>query len=73
MRNIYGIRRVERVRTSLIREGYGCELSVQERTKKNVLKWFDVVGRIGDERLVRRVYLTNVEVNIERGRRQKEQ
>ena len=38
--NIFGIRGVDRVRNSLIRERCWCELSVLERIERNVLKWF---------------------------------
>ena len=37
MRNICGLRRVDRVTNAIIRESYGCELSVLERIKRNVL------------------------------------
>ena len=36
MRNICGIRRVDRVRNAIIRERCGCELSVLERIERNV-------------------------------------
>ena len=38
LRNICGIRRVNRVRNPIIREKCGCELSVLERIERNVLK-----------------------------------
>ena len=40
LRNICDIRRVDRVRKAIIRERYGCELSVPERIERNVLKRF---------------------------------
>ena len=43
MRNICGIRRVDRVRNAIIRESCRCELSVLERIERNVLKWFGYV------------------------------
>ena len=61
MRNICAIRRVNRVRNVIIRERCGCELSVLERIERNVLKWFGHVERMGEERLVKRVYQANVE------------
>ena len=70
LRNICGIRRVDRVRNA-IRESCGCELSVLERNEGNVLKWFGHVERMGEERLVKRVYRGNVEGNRGRGRPQR--
>ena len=45
LRNVCGIRRVDRIRNSLIRER--CELSVLERMEGNVFKWFGHVERMG--------------------------
>ena len=45
-----------------------CELSLLERIKRNVLKWFGHVERMGEGRLVKRMYRANVEGN----RREKE-
>ena len=59
LRNICGIRRVDKVRNAVIR--YGCELSLLERIERNVLKWFGHVERRGEERLVKRVCRGNVE------------
>ena len=50
LRNICGIRRVDRVRNAIIRERCGCELSLLERIERNVLKWFRHVERKGKER-----------------------
>ena len=50
LRNICGIRRVDRVRNAIIREMCGCELSALERNERNV---FGHVERMGEERLVR--------------------
>ena len=63
MRNICGIRRVDRVRNAIIRERCGCELSVLERIERSVLKWFGHVERMGEEKLVRIVHRANVEGN----------
>ena len=65
MRNI---RRVERVRNAIIRERCGCELSVLEGIERNVLKWYRHVERMGEERLVKRVYQASMEDNRGRGR-----
>ena len=60
MRNICGIRRVDKVRNAIRREKCRCELSVMEIIKRNVLKLFGHVERMGEERLVKRVYRANV-------------
>ena len=49
MRNICGIRGVDRVRNG---ERCGCELRLLERIERNVSKWFGHVERMGEERLV---------------------
>ena len=61
LRNMCGIRRVNRVRNAIIRERCGNELSVLEKIDRNVLKWFGHVERMGEGRLVKRVYPANVE------------
>ena len=68
LRNIWGIRRVDRVRNSLIRERCGCGLSVMKRIERNVLKAFGHVESMGEERLVKRVHRANVEGNSGRRR-----
>ena len=45
LRNICDIRRLDRVRNSLIRERCGWELSVLERMERNLLKWFWACGK----------------------------
>ena len=65
MRNICGIRRVDRGRNAVVRER--CELSVLERIERKVLKWFGHVERVGEERLVKIMYRENVEGNRGRG------
>ena len=52
---------MDRVRKSLIRERCGFTLSVLERIERNVLKWFGLVERIEEERLVKRVYRANAD------------
>ena len=71
LRNICGVRRVDRVRNAIIRKRCGCELNALERIERNVLKCFRHVERVGEERLVKRVYQANVEGNRGRGRPQK--
>ena len=69
--NICGIRRVDRVRNTIIRERCGCELSVLERIERNVLKWSGSVERMGEKRLIKIMYQENMEGNRGRGRPQK--
>ena len=46
MRNRCGIRKVDRVRNAIIRERWGCELSLLEKkNERNMLKWFGHVER----------------------------
>ena len=66
LRNICGIRIVDRVRNAIKRERWRCELSVLEIIERNVLKWLGHAERMGEETLVKRVYQANVEGN--RGR-----
>ena len=67
LRNICEKRRVERVRNSLITQRCRWRLSVLERIERKVLKWFGLVKRIGEERLLKRVYRTNMKGNRARG------
>ena len=46
-------------------------MSVLERIERDVLKWFGHVERMGEERLLKRVYRANVEGNRGRGRPQR--
>ena len=46
LKYIYGIRRHDRVRNALMRERYGCELSVVKTVDQNVLKCCGHVGRV---------------------------
>ena len=55
----------------MIRERRRCELIVLERIERNMLKWFRHVERMGEERLIKRMYQANVEGNKGRGRPQR--
>ena len=44
---------------------------VLERIERNMLKWFRHVERMGEERLIKRMYQANVEGNKGRGRPQR--
>ena len=47
LRNICGIRRMDRVRNAIMRERCRYELSILERIEGNVLKWFRHVEKMG--------------------------
>ena len=49
------------MKNEIIRERRRCELCVLKRIERNVLKWFGHVERMGEERLVKRVYQANLE------------
>ena len=59
------------MRNEIIRGWCGYELSLLERIERDVLKWFGHEERMGEERLVKRVYLANVGGNREVGRSQR--
>ena len=59
------------MRNAIIIERCVCELNVLEGIERNVLKWFGYVERMGEERLVKKVYRANVKVNRKRGRPQR--
>ena len=71
LRNACGIRGVNRVRNAIIRERCRCGLNLQKIVERNVLKWFGRVERMGEERLIKRVYQANVDGNGGRRRPQR--
>ena len=72
LRNICGIRRVDRVRNAIIRERCRCELSVLEKIERNVLKGFGIWKEWERKGwLIKRVYQANVEGIRGRGRPQR--
>ena len=64
-RNICGIRRVVRVRNSLIRERCGCKLSILERNETNVSKGFRHVERLGWDRMVNMEVTGGIDCRVE--------
>ena len=71
MRNICRLRRVDRVPNVEIRRMCGKNVSVSQRVNQGILRWFGHVERMGDERLVKRVYESEVRGVRRRGRRRK--
>ena len=71
MRNICGLRRIDRVSNVEIRRMCGKNVSVSQRMDQGVLRWFGHVERMGNERLVKRVYESEVRGVRRRGRPRK--
>ena len=71
LRNICGIRRVDRVRSLQIREWCGCELSALERIGRNLIKYFGHVERRRKKKFLKKVYRATVKGNWGRGRSQR--
>ena len=68
LRNICGVRRVDRVRNVEVRRRCGKEANVGVKIGQSVLRWFGHVERMDEERLVKRVYEACVEGARRRGR-----
>merc|ERR1712002_206763 len=60
LRSICGVRRTDRVRNGEVRRRCGKNVGVGERMDQGVLRWFGHVERMGEERLVRKVYESDV-------------
>merc|ERR1712002_564159 len=60
LRNICGRRRIDRVPNLEIRGMCNKNVGVSERMDQGVLRWFGHVKRMGNERLVKRVYDSEV-------------
>ena len=71
MRNICGVRRIERVRNEEIRRRCGKNVSTSEKVEQNVLRWFGHIERMSDERLVKRMYNSDILGARRRGRPRK--
>ena len=71
LRNICGVRRIDRVSNAEIRRRCGKSGGVSQKMDQGVLRWFGHVERMGDERLARRVYESHVRGTRRRGRPRK--
>ena len=71
LRNISGIRRIDRVLNVEIRRRCGTNVSVSQRIDQSVLRRFGHVERMRDERMAKRVYESNVRGVRRRGRPRK--
>ena len=68
LRSMCGVTRMDRVRNEVVRERVGVPERLSERVDRKVLKWFGHVERMGNERLTKRVYVSEVEGERGRGR-----
>ena len=71
LRNICGVRRIDRVSNVEIRKRCGKNVSVSQRMDQGVLRWFGHVERMGNERIAKRVYESDVRGARRRGRPRK--
>ena len=71
LRNICGTRRNDRVRNEEIRRRCGNKVSIEQKMDQSILRWFGHVERMGNERMVRRVYDSEVRGVRARGRPKK--
>ena len=60
LRNICRLRRIDRVPNVEIRRMCGRDVSVSQRMDQGVLRWFGHVERMENERLVKRMYESEV-------------
>ena len=71
LRNICGLRRIDRVPNVVIRRMCGKNVSVSKKIGQGVPRWFGLVERMGNERLLKRVYDSEVRGVRRRGRPRK--
>ena len=71
LRNVCGVRRIDRVSNVEVRRRCGKYRSVNQKIDQGLLRWFGHVERMGSERMVKRVYESEAEGNRGRGRPRK--
>ena len=71
LRNICSVRRIDRVRNEQVRRMCGKNVGVCEKVDQSVLRWFGHVERMGDERLAKWMYNSDVIGPRRRGRLRK--
>ena len=71
LRNICGLRRIDRVLNVEIRRRCGKNVSVSQKFDQGVLRWFGHVERMRDERIAKRVHESDVRGVGRRGRPRK--
>ena len=72
LRDVCGVRRVERVSNAEIRRRCGKNRGVNQKIDQGILRWFGHVERMGNERMVKRMYESQVRGGRGRGRPRKE-
>ena len=60
MRSMCGVTRWDRLRNETVRERVGVSEPMSERVDRKILKWFGHVERMGNERLTKKVYISEV-------------
>ena len=71
LRNICGLRRIDRVSNAEIRRRCGKYVSVGQKMDQSVLRWFGHVERMGNDRMAKRVYESDIRGTRRRGRPRK--
>ena len=61
LRSVCGVKRIDRVRNDDVRARCGNEVSLLERADRGVLRWFGHVERMDDERIVKKIYKSEVD------------
>src|SRR5678816_1241927 len=56
LRDLLGVRRIDKMRNERIRELCGVKKGVNERINESMLRWFGHVESMNDSRLVKRMY-----------------
>ena len=64
LRSMCGVTRMDRVRNEVVRERVGVPEKLSGRVDRKVLKWFGHVEQMGSERMTKRVYVSEVCVEV---------
>ena len=68
LREIAGVRRVDRVRNTRVRDLCGSDVSLIGLVERRVLRWFGHLTRVNQRRLVKKVFKGEIEGERGRGR-----
>ena len=68
LRSMVGVSRVDRVRNEEVRRRAGVDKSMSDRVDQRVLRWYGHMERMGEERLVKKVWVAEVDGVRPRGR-----
>ena len=69
LKGFLGIRRKDRVPNARIRELCGVRKGLDEIIGEGVLRWFDHVERMGNDRIAKRVYIGECAASVGRPRK----